>query len=190
MNRLHLIFFLIFSLHSAVFAQSFRGGLISGLSTSQIDGDTQGGYDKAGFYGGVFVERDLNKLIGLKSELYYIAKGAKDNVNGIELFKTQLHYIELPVYVKVMPINNLEFDFGLAFSYLIKAKMWKLGEEYPEGIVDVKNTQLSAIASGSYFFSKKMAFNVRFDYGFLPIKNSPNWFSNNLSLGILFLFNS
>ncbi len=169
-------------------AQNFTGGIITGLSTSQIDGDTQGGYDKLGFYGGFSVERDFGEVIGAKMELYYISKGAKENINSVEIFKTKLAYVELPLMLKIVPVKRFEFDLGLAFSYLIKARMWNYGEEYPEGVVDVKNAQYSAIATGSYFFAENMAFNVRFDYGFLPIKNNPNWYSNNLSFGILYLF--
>jgi hypothetical protein len=191
MKKIILFLFtvVLISVNFELYAQNFIGGLITGLSTSQIDGDTQGGYNKLGFYGGFTVERNLGDVIGIKSELYYITKGAKENINGIEIFKTKLSYIELPVMLKIMPVKHVELDVGLAFSYLIKARMWSLGEEYPQGVVDVKDTQFSAIASGSYFFTDKMAFNVRFDYGFLPIKNNPNWYSNNLSFGIIYLFN-
>lgn len=184
-----LLFIILIFSTSSIHAQQFTGGLIGGLSASQIDGDTHGGYDKLGFYGGFSVERDFGDLVGIKSELYYITKGAKKNINGVEIYKTKLSYIELPVMLKIMPVKFVQFDLGLAFSYLIKARMWNLGEEFPQGVVDVKDTQFSAIASGSYFFTDKMAFNVRFDYGFLPIKNNPNWYSNNLSFGIIYLLN-
>jgi hypothetical protein len=189
MKKIILFTIVLISVNFELYAQNFTGGLITGLSTSQIDGDTQGGYDKLGFYGGFTVERDFGNIIGIKSELYYITKGAKENINGVEIFKTKLSYIELPVMIKIMPVKHVELDLGFAFSYLIKARMWNLGEEYPQGVVDVKDTQLGAIASGSYFFSDNIAFNVRFDYGFLPIKNNPNWYSNNLSFGIIYLFN-
>ncbi len=184
-----LFFIILMFCTEPAFAQNFTGALITGLSASQIDGDTQGGYDKLGFYAGFSVERNFGNVIGIKSELYYITKGAKENINGVEIFKTKLSYLELPVMLKIVPVKHVELDLGLAFSYLIKARMWSLGEEYPEGVVDVKDTQFSAIASGSYFFTDKTAFNVRFDYSFLPIKNNPNWYSNNLSFGIIYLFN-
>ena len=187
--KLYFIAIVLFFFNNIFYAQDFKGAIISGLSTSQIDGDTQGGYDKLGFYLGASVERDFGQVIGIKTELYYIEKGAKDQLNGVELYKTKLAYIELPLMIKIVPLKHVEFDAGLAFSYLIKARMWNLGEEYPEGVVDVKKMQYSALIVGSYFFTDNLALSMRFDYGFLPIKNNPNWFSNNLSFGVIYRFN-
>jgi len=189
MKTKHVFLFLVFSFAATLHAQSFRGGLITGMSTSQIDGDAYAGYNKLGFYAGVSVERALGNVVGLKSELYYISKGAKENVDGYEIHKTKLNYVELPLMVTFSPLKHVELDLGLAFSYLIKAKMWSLGEEYPEGVVDIKDTQFSGIVTGNYFFNEHFAFNLRFDYSFLPIKENPNWYSNNLSFGILYRFN-
>ena len=36
-------------LASVVFAQQFKVGLLGGITTSQVDGDTYTGYGKAGF---------------------------------------------------------------------------------------------------------------------------------------------
>ncbi|NJO88978.1 MAG: hypothetical protein HC831_08485 [Chloroflexia bacterium] len=55
-----LIFFsLLLVLQNYSFAQRFDGGVIGGLSTSQIDGDTQKDYKKLGFYSGVYVETEF-----------------------------------------------------------------------------------------------------------------------------------
>jgi len=188
LTNLFFIIILVFSADTLA-AQNFRGSIITGLSTSQIDGDEYSGYNKLGFYAGVSVERPLGNVVGIKTELYYISKGAKQNVDGYEIHKTSLNYVELPLMVTFLPFKQVEFDFGMAFSYLIKARMWSMGEEYPEGVVDIKDMQYSAIVTGSYFFSEHIAFNVRFDYAFLPIKENPNWYSNNFSFGILYRFN-
>jgi len=184
--------FLLFSIiafnASHIFAQKFEGGFLGGLSTSQIDGDTQKDYSKLGFYSGFFVETMFTKVIGVKAELYYIGKGAKKNVGGVAVFKTHLNYVELPFLLKIVPIDRVELDVGLAFSYLVSTRMFEYGEEVPSSIIDMHNTDFSAVASGSYYFSPNMAFNVRIDYSIVPISNNPNWFNSNLSFGIFYKF--
>ena len=185
------ILILIFLLGLGTFnssAQQFNGGFLGGLSTSQIDGDTQKDYKKLGFFSGVFVETKFTKVIGTKVELYYIGKGAKKNVSGVELFKTHLNYVEMPFLLMIVPIENVELDIGLAFSYLISAKMYEYGEEVPESAVEMHNYDFCGIVSGSYYFSKNVAFNIRFDYSIVPVKNNPNWYNSNMSFGLIYRF--
>jgi hypothetical protein len=174
---------------SVVHAQKFEGGFLGGLSTSQIDGDTQSGYAKLGFFAGVFVETMFTNVIGVKAELYYIGKGAKLNAGSVEVFKTHTNYIEIPFLVSIKPLNHVELDLGFAFAYLISARMFELDEEVPQKAVEIHSFDVSAMASGSYFFNDNWALNVRFDYSIVPSKNNPNWFNNNLSFGFLYRFN-
>ena len=169
-------------------AQKFNGGFLGGLSTSQIDGDTQKGFNKLGLFTGVFIETDISNNIAAKVELYYIGKGAIQNLSGVEVFKTQLNYVEMPFLLKFGPIKKVTFDLGFAFSYLISAKMYNYGEEYPQGLVDIHNTDFSAIISASYYFTEKWAFNTRFDYSIVPVANNPNWYNSNISFGFIYLF--
>ena len=183
---------LIFLLSIGAFsssAQQFKGGILGGLSASQIDGDTQKGYNKLGFFSGAFVERMFTRVVGAKVEIYYIGKGAKSNVGGVEVFKTHLNYVEMPFLLTLNPIDHVELDLGLAFSYLISTRMFEYGEELPEFAIDMNNTDFSGIVSGSYYFLENVAFNVRIDYSIVPVKNNPNWFNSNLSFGFIYRFN-
>lgn len=180
-----LFFFLLFG--NNLFSQRFNGGLLAGLSTSQIDGDTQGGYNKPGFYSGVYVETDFNKVLGAKIELFYIGKGAKLVENDIEVFNTTLHYVEMPFLLTIKPIERFEFDAGFAVSYLIGSKLVNLGYEVTDGLYDMHNMDFGGIITGSYFFTKKLAVNVRFEYSLRPIKSDPHyWYNNNLSFGLIY----
>ncbi|RLD66377.1 MAG: hypothetical protein DRI95_06870 [Bacteroidetes bacterium] len=171
------------------YAQTIKGGVLGGLSASQIDGDTQKGYDKLGFFSGVFVEKMFTKVVGAKVELYYIGKGAKNNAGGVEIFKTHLNYVEMPFLLTLNPIEHVEVDFGFAYSYLISAKMFEYGDEVPNSAIDMHNSDFSGIVSGSYYFSTNVAFNIRFDYSLIPVKNNPNWYNSNLSFGFIYKFN-
>ena len=193
LNKIRIsILILVFLLNMGVInlsAQTIKGGILGGLSASQIDGDTQKGYDKLGFFSGVFVEKMFTKVVGAKVELYYIGKGAKSNAGGVEIFKTHLNYVEMPFLLTLSPIKHVEIDLGFAYSYLISAKMFKYGEELPNSAIDMSNSDFSGIVSGSYYFSTNVAFNVRFDYSLIPVKNNPNWYNSNLSFGLIYKIN-
>jgi hypothetical protein len=62
MKKILLLAFLVISFSYNLKAQEFRAGLIGGIVASQVDGDRIGGFYKAGFSGGLFVYRDLNKV--------------------------------------------------------------------------------------------------------------------------------
>ena len=167
-------------------AQRFEGGLLAGMSAGQIDGDTQFGYKKPGFYAGVSVETQLNALVGIKSELFYTGKGAVKNVDGYEEFRTTLHYVELPFYLTIKPLKQFQMDLGLAFAYLISSKLRNLGQVVGIDLYDMHKTEFSGIASATYFFTEKAGFNFRFNYSLLPVKNNPNWFNNCIFLGAVY----
>ncbi len=58
----------------AVFWQDF--------TATQVDGDTYGGYNKAGFQGGVFVNTRLSDLFSAQLEIKYTGKGARKPVTS------------------------------------------------------------------------------------------------------------
>lgn len=168
-------------------AQPFKAGVLAGLSTSQIDGDTQKDYKKPGGYAGVNINIEFNELWGAKVELMYIGKGAKKVINEIEEFNTTLHYLEMPLLITFKPINKFEFDFGLAPSYLISSKIVKYGYAIEENLHNMHNYDLGGIISGSYYFTEKLGINVRFEYSIIPVKTEPhNWYNSNMSFGVVY----
>ena len=56
--------------------QTFKAGLLAGLSGSQIEGDGYGGYNKLGFIAGGFSNVDLNEKWSTQIEIYFINKGS------------------------------------------------------------------------------------------------------------------
>jgi hypothetical protein len=181
------LFFLFVGFGNNVFAQRFDGGVIAGLSTSQVDGDTQKDYKKLGFYSGVYVETEFNKVLGAKIELFYITKGAKKVVNDIEEFNTTLHYVEMPFLITIKPVSKFEFDVGFALSYLISSKLTSFGYEIKDGLYDMHDMDFGGIITGSYFLNEKLGINVRFEYSVKPVKTDPhNWYNSNLSFGVVY----
>ncbi len=185
----NLVIFIICSLlMQQSYAQRFKGAIIGGLSTSQIDGDTQKDYKKPGVYAGVFVETDFNETLGTKIELYFIGKGAIKKIDGFEEFNTSLYYIEMPFLLNIKPIKQFQLDIGLAGSYLIASKLVSLGEKVDEGLYDMHNFDFSGRVSVIYYVKPKLGFTARLDYSLVPVKNNPNWFNSNLSYGVIYKF--
>ena len=52
-----------------ILSQSFDGGLLAGLTTSQISGDNLGGFNKLGIAIGFFTQRNISEKSKLKFEL-------------------------------------------------------------------------------------------------------------------------
>ncbi len=169
-------------------AQLFNGAFMAGISASQVDGDTQKDYKKPGFYAGVFVEVELRGIFGLKSELYYIGKGAKKSFEGIEEFNTSLHYVEMPFLLCLKPLSKVQFDLGFAGSYLIGSKLVNFGETVEDGLYDMHNFDFSAMVGLIYYLNRRIGLNARFDYSLLPVKKYPNWYNNNFCLGLMVNF--
>ena len=55
-------------------AQNFGGGLIAGVSTSQVAGDMLGGFNKIGFLFGGYTNLGVKENMSLKYEINYIEK--------------------------------------------------------------------------------------------------------------------
>ena len=60
----------------SLFPQNFKGGVIGGVSTSQVSGDNLGGYNKASLFIGVFTELPITNISNVKMEMNYIGKGS------------------------------------------------------------------------------------------------------------------
>lgn len=178
-------FIVLFS--SNAIAQQFNGGIIGGLSTSQIDGDTQKGYKKLGFYSGLYVGRDFSKLFGFKIELLYIGKGAKKTINKIEEFKTSLHYVEMPLLLNIKPVSGFQFNIGLAGAYIANHKLYERGYQIPKDKYDINKFDWGGIITAEYYFSQNLAINVRFEYSLVPMRTVPHrWFNSNFSFGLVY----
>lgn len=182
--------FLIILLLSAVSfspAQSFYGGITMGVSGSQIDGDEQSGYNKAGLLAGVFVGRDLAPNIALNIEMYYVGKGALMNTkypDGTvsQEFKTHLNYIEMPVLAEWKVHEKFSVSGGLASAFLISSKLYYLQSLIPETQYSMKDFDFSPMAKVDFHFSERLNINLRFSYSVLTIRNDFGWYNNNLSI--------
>lgn len=122
------LLFVLILLSNQAKSQEFGGGLMGGLLGSQVAGDPSSGYNKLGFYGGVFVNRQYTLKSGLQLEMYFIQKGASENPtdeNGNFQYLLRINYIEIPILYNFTINKSLIMSVGLAYSLLV-------GEPYEE----------------------------------------------------------
>jgi len=173
------VIFVVFALYSAS-AQSFRGGIMAGLSTSQVDGDTRGGYHRAGLIAGGYVGFDISKKIAWQMEMKFVQKGSYQGINPNDSimstsYDLRLNYIEMPLLFKYQYKDRLAFEAGLGFGYLISHKEnSEYGPIYPNNIHPFHKFEIDYQIGGSYQLLENLYFNIRYSYSVLPIRQDIN----------------
>ena len=171
----HTFLFLFFILFPfIIYSQTFNGGVLAGLSASQLDGDNWGGYHKAGVCVGVYTNAKLNNYIDAQIELRYTQKGSNSNSEENETFYiSKLNYIELPVFLKYNFLNKFSANIGITAGYLQKATEDKdgIGDEPADPEFDP--FEFSGLLGVEYKIIDQLFFNVRFNYSILAVRDHP-----------------
>ncbi|MDX9696818.1 MAG: porin family protein [Bacteroidales bacterium] len=163
-------------------AQRFGGGFLAGLSMSQLDGDSFGGFNKAGIAAGIFTTTKINKKLDLQMELRYVQKGSQSDSKDPEVFyKSKLNYIELPLFLKYTIYPKLTADLGIAIGYLQKSTEDKDGYGDLPADPSFKKIEFSGLAGLEYQLWKQLSVNIRYNYSILPVRDHPGeqtWYLN------------
>src|SRR5690554_5506952 len=84
-NKFSFLVMLVFLCSTSIKAQnSFRAGASFGVIASQVAGDGYGGFDKAGLFGGPFVNIYTSENWSWQMEINYAQKGSRKNPNTAE----------------------------------------------------------------------------------------------------------
>ncbi len=158
-----------------LYAQRFHGGLIAGVSTTQVAGDQLSGFNKAGIVAGGFVSTDLKEKTSLEMEIIFIQKGSRrpvDPDNDNQFYVMRLSYFEVPVLFKYQVATKLNFEVGPSVGVLI------FSEEESEfgilkGMPPFKKIEFSGNVGLSYPLTEKLILNTRFSTSILPIRPFP-----------------
>ncbi|MGE0089322.1 MAG: porin family protein [Bacteroidales bacterium] len=176
-----LLFVLIGLISEFAFAQTFGGGFLAGLSMSQLDGDSFGGFNKAGFAGGIYTNTQINKKLDLQLELRYVQKGSHSADKDLNFYSSKLNYIEIPLFLRYKIYSKLYADLGLAIGYLQKSTEDKDGYGDLPADPPFNETEFSALVGIEYNFIKRFSVNVRYNYSILPVRDHPGeqtWYLN------------
>ena len=157
-------------------AQNFGGGLIIGISTSQVGGDNLAGFNKAGPIIGIFANRKVSNLLELQMEMTYIHKGSNNpNMNNTQHSNSSvadifLSYIEIPFLVKHKQNERLEIEGGLQTAYLINGYYRDIyGKIEWGGTNPFINYDIGLLLGMSYKYSDRVSLNTRISNSIIPI---------------------
>jgi len=182
-----LFFYSVFCLLSSVaVGQRFRAGLLAGVSTSQVDGDTWAGYDKAGMLAGGFVITDFSSTgkWSASFELTYIQKGSRKvphpDKGDFASYELKLNYAEVPILLRynfssVDSLDNNRMKFSLEGGIALGALVFS-GEYDANGLIPYNNgvpfqkADYSVIFGLNYFISKHIGFDARTEYSIAPVR--------------------
>lgn len=173
MNKciLNLIFFF---LSVPLFSQQFEGGFFGGVSASQVDGDTYAGYNKLGITAGAYTTRKINTKFNFKMEVRYIQKGAYKKPTDVDLslFKTSLHYAEIPFLFQYLYNKKVFLEGGLVPEILLASKEEnEYGIKIPDPGRPFHRFVLEGTVGTGYFFTDHWAAGFRYTYSILPIRD-------------------
>ncbi|MBI3501065.1 MAG: PorT family protein [Bacteroidetes bacterium] len=179
-------FTLCFLFPVLIFAQQFKVGLLGGISTSQVDGDTYAGYNKAGIYAGGFVSKNISSESKWSAvfEITYIQKGSRKlphpDKGDFTLYKLNLNYAEVPVLLKYSFTTHdslgeekikFQFEGGIAVATLVQSR-----EEDNVGLViggiPFEKKDISYLLGLNYPLGENFSADVRFEYSMLPVRKS------------------
>ena len=163
------IFFLL--LGTVLFGQQFNGGLIGGLSTSEISGDRLTGPNKAGVYAGGFVNTYISKLSSFQMELNYIQKGSRKNPDTLDnsnFYLLRLNYIELFFHYKWDFAQRFTLEAGPSFGILIKSYEEADGQILTEPPFNTGD--LSGNVGLFFSLTQRWRFNVRYSNSILAVR--------------------
>lgn len=149
-------------------AQTFEGGLLLGLATSQVSGDNLAGFNKPGLLAGGFTATPLGKKFKMQFELKFIQKGSWAKNGQLNNYKLNLNYIDAPFLLKY-PFKKFVFETGLSLGALVSHR-----ERSNSGnSIDPRNFnrfELAGIFGVDYKFSDHITFNAKYNNSLLPIR--------------------
>ena len=151
-------------------AQNFGGGLIAGVSTSQVAGDRLGGFNKIGLLAGAYTNLKIKENLKLQFEIIYIEKGSRNpNIHKINIAEITLSYVEVPISINLQQKENLGVEVGILPAFLINAEM---NDNFSEIEIDPAFTKydFGVFAGINYHITDKIILNTRISNSIIPIR--------------------
>ena len=159
-------------------AQNFGGGVILGISSSQVGGDNLAGFNKAGLLVGVFGNKSITQLFSFQMEMTYIQKGSNNpNMNDashVDYLKADIStsYIEIPLLLQYHQSEKLNLEAGVLSAYLIDGYYNDSNGKIPllkNQLNPFIDSDFGLLLGSNYKFSNKVSVNARLSNYILPI---------------------
>jgi hypothetical protein len=182
---------------STTHAQQFNAGAFAGVTASQVDGDTYGGFNKLGMTAGVFVNRYIDFDIYWQIELKYVMRGVYERPQDNFLYKSSYHYLEFPLSVHYLLNEKIQVELGISPEVLLFARYWDQdGLMDPSNYPENRRVGLSVFGGVYYWFTSYTGIGIRYTYSAIPFRKPEEWnnpqyrgyFHNVLCLTLAFQF--
>ena len=153
-------------------AQNFGGGLILGLSTSQVSGDNLGGFNKAGLLAGGFIDLQLSNTLKIQMEMTFIQKGSNNpNMNENNYSDINLSYVEIPFLLKYLQSSTIAIEGGIETAFLISASDNDIyGQISGSSTREFNTTDISIFIGMDYSINPRLILNSRISNSIIPIR--------------------
>ncbi len=155
-------------------AQSFTGGIKTGVVASQVAGDLSSGFNKAGFFATAYAQRQFTLKSEARVGISFVQKGSRQSdsefkKNGLQ-YLMRINYVEIPLWYIYKVQNNLQLLGGFSYARLI-------GTPYEETnyITDVvsagfNRNNLNIMLGLEYFVFPKIAVSIQSNNSVTPIR--------------------
>ncbi|MCD4680987.1 MAG: PorT family protein [Bacteroidales bacterium] len=153
-------------------AQSFKGGVLGGITATEISGDRLAGPNKAGIYAGAFVKLDLSDKSTLQMEINYVQKGSRDNpdTSNPDSYLLRISYIEIPFQYIYHFHPLMAAEAGLSYGVLIHKYEEANGYEIDVVNPAFKKGDLSINIGFYYSITDHLRFNLRYSNSLLYVR--------------------
>ncbi|MGI8892451.1 MAG: porin family protein [Bacteroidia bacterium] len=172
MRFFFLLLIIAFS-HTFLHAQQIRGGIIAGVSPSQVSGDRLSGFNKVGLTGGLLAKTAISPKMDVEVELLFVQKGSRKPIdpdnNDYEEYKLELNYIEVPLIFQYHFNEKWIFDAGISYGRLIMSRESDEHGEFPETF-PFKQNEFSINGGINYYLFRNVLMNWRISNSVLPVR--------------------
>ena len=182
-------FILLLSLPIFVYTQNFNGGVLAGMTATQVDGDGNGGYHRAGLIGGVWIDFGFSSQLSIRTELKFIQKGSyqrfTDGMGGTtDFYSLRLNYIDMPYLLEYHFRDDIIPFAGLSLGFLWNAKEANATGSYPnEDIAMFRKVEVAGTAGVEYKINESFSFCVAMSYSILPVRPHKGLITYRLNQG-------
>jgi opacity protein-like surface antigen len=190
MKKIILVFSTIYLLSITTKAQDVNVGIKAGSNFTKIDGQSFNDGYKVSFQGGLFMELDFNKKVGIQPEFLY-SETKSENAPGTLPYTFQnnnvnLQYLTIPVLFRYKIAKVLVLNVGPQYSFLLNKSENKLvGGSEPFKSADF------AMIGGAQLNFRYLRVYGRYAIGLNNINDlseSNKWKSQQIQLGVGFKF--
>jgi hypothetical protein len=171
MKKVFTVFAILgFFLFSHTVSAQIRNAIIVGASASQIDGDRQGGFDKAGLVFGGSSNFKINDKFSFQPEILWLQKGSKADTFDVfdpnAFYKWRLNYVSIPVLLNYQIQQRFTLQAGITADYLIDAKV-DAGNGFYDRTDELQKLDLNYTGGFEYKIGDNFSANARYQYSFI-----------------------